>query len=134
MVSSAAGSRLSARGRRALTKELREGGPKPLDDEERNAIWERVQGVIKPVTMDTYHAPIGNLTREVLDAYLDDPAERESDARRCVKELMRGVFGWNKTWKTRFLDEQGPILEGMVAVIEIGFGDVLDAIISEVGI
>lgn len=134
MVSSAAGSRLSARERRRLTKELREGDPKPLDDDERDAIWERIQGAIKPATMDTYNASTRMLMREVFDAYLDDPPERESDARRCVKGLMTGVFGWNKTWKTGFLDEQVPILEAMVAAIDAGFGDVLDAIISEVGI
>lgn len=134
MVSSAAGSRLSARERKRLTKELREGDPKPLDDDERDAIWERIQGAIKPATMHTYNASIRVLMRRVFDAYLDDPPERESDARRCVKGLMRGVFGWNKTWKTGFLDEQVPILEAMVAAIDTGFGDVLDAIISEVGI
>lgn len=134
MVSSAAGSRLSARERKRLTKELREGDPKPLDDEERNTMWERIQGAIKPATMDTYNASVRVFIREVLDAYLDDPPQRESDARRCVKELMRGVFGWNKTWKSAFLGEQGPILEGMVAAIGMGFGNVLDAMISEVGI
>ncbi|KAH8754096.1 hypothetical protein F5883DRAFT_186893 [Diaporthe sp. PMI_573] len=133
MVSSAAGSRLSARERRRLTKELRQGDPKPLDDEEREGIWERIQSNIKPGTMDTYNASIRKLMLGVLDAYLDDPPEQESDARRCVKELMKGVFGWNKIWKAVFLDEQGPILEGMVAAMDTGFGDVLDAIISEVG-
>lgn len=134
MVSSAAGSRLSARERRRLTKELRQGEPKPLDDEERNTMWEKIQSFIKPATMDTYNASIRELMLGVLDAYLNDPPEQERDARRCVKELMRGVFGWNKTWKAVFLDEQGPILEGIVAAIETGFCDVLDAIISEVGI
>lgn len=134
MVSSAAGSRLSTRERRRLTKELRQGDPKPLDDEERNAIWEKIQSTIKPATMDTYNASIRKLMLGVLDAYLNDPPEQESDARRCVKDLMKGVFGWNKTWKATFLDEQVPILEGMVAAIDTGFGDVLDAIISEVGI
>ncbi|KAJ0123333.1 hypothetical protein J7T55_011798 [Diaporthe amygdali] len=134
MVSSAAGSRLSTRERRRLTKELREGEPKPLDDDERGAIWRRIQDVIKPATMDTYNASIGMLMRRVLDAYLDDPPESESDAKRSVKELMRGVFGWNKTWKAEFLDDQSPILESMVTAIDMGFGDVLDAIIVEVGI
>lgn len=134
MVSCAAGSRLSARERRKLTKELREGDPKPLDDDERNATWHKIQDAIKPAAKDTYNASIRELMRSVLVAYLDDPPERESDARRSVKELMRGVFGWNKAWKTSFLNEQGPILESMVAAIDMGFGDVLDAIIAEVGV
>ncbi|POS80828.1 hypothetical protein DHEL01_v200795 [Diaporthe helianthi] len=133
MVSSAAGSRLSARERRRLTKELRQGEPKPLGDEERTAIWKRIQATIRPGTMDTYNAPVRKLMLGVLEAYLDDPPEQENDARRCVKGLMRDVFGWNKTWKAAFLDKEGPILEGMVAAIGAGFGDVLDAIISEVG-
>lgn len=133
MISSAAGSRLSTKERKRLAKELWEGDPKPLDDDERGIIWERIQNSIKPATMETYNATISVLMRGLLDAYLDDPPEWESDARRSVRELMRGVFGWNKTWKTGFLDEQGPILEGMVAAIDMGFGDVLDAIISEVG-
>lgn len=48
------------------------------------------------------------------------------------EELMRNVFGWNKTWKAALLCEDGPILERMVAATGTGFGD-LDAIISEVG-
>ncbi|KAI3397788.1 hypothetical protein diail_10321 [Diaporthe ilicicola] len=114
--------------------ELRQGDPKPLDDEERNAIWQRIQDAIQPATIDTYNASVRVLMRSELEGYLDDPPGRESDARRPVKELMRGVFGWNKTWKTEFLDEQGPILESMVTAIDRGFGDVLDAIIAEVGI
>lgn len=133
MISRAAGSRLSARERRRLTKELRQGDPKPLDDAERNAIWEKIQSNIKPGTMGTYNASVRKLMMGVLEAYLDDPPEQESDARRCVKELMRDVFGWNKTWKAAFLGEDGPVLEGMVAAIGTGFSDVLDAIISEVG-
>ncbi|KAG8167035.1 hypothetical protein KVR01_002724 [Diaporthe batatas] len=133
LISSTTGSRLSARERRQLTKELRQGGPKPLDDSQRNVIWEKIESTMKPGTMGTYNASVRELMMGVLEVFLDDPPERESDARRCVKELMRDVFGWNQTWRAAFLGEDSPILEGMVTAIGTGFGDVLDAIISEVG-
>lgn len=50
MASSATGFRLSGRDRRKLTKELRQADPKPLDDKERSAIWEKIQSAIQPGT------------------------------------------------------------------------------------
>lgn len=134
MVSAAAGTRLSARERKRVTKVLRDGEPKPLDDEGRDEIWQRIQDAIKPATMSTYNVHIRFLMESIFDMYLEDPPETGVDARRVVVQLFKPVFGWNGTWRMTFLDDQEPIVERMVASIDRGFGDVLDAIIAEVGV
>ncbi|ROW10148.1 hypothetical protein VMCG_01611 [Cytospora schulzeri] len=133
MVSAAAGNRLSARERKRITKVLQAGDPKPLDDDGRVEIWRRIQDAIKPATMDTYNVHIRPLMDSILDVYLEDPPETEVDARRAVIQLFKPVFGWNGTWRLAFHDDQSPIVDSMVAAIDRGFGDVLDAIIAEVG-
>ncbi|KUI73445.1 hypothetical protein VM1G_08951 [Cytospora mali] len=134
MVSAAAGTRLSARERKRITKVLRDGEPKPLDDGERDEIWMRIQDDIKPATMDTYNLHIRPLMKSIFDVYLEDPPETEGDARRAVSQLFKPAFGWNGTWRMAFLDDQGPIVDRMVAAIDCGFGDVLNAIIAEIGV
>lgn len=133
MVSAAAGVRLSARERKKVTKVLREGGPKPLDDDGRGEIWQRIQDSIKPATMATHNVHIRPLMESLFDTYLEDPPETEGDARRVVIQLFKPVFGWNGTWRMAFLDNQRPIVNSMIVAIDRGFGDVLDAIITEVG-
>lgn len=133
IVSAAVGSRLSARDRKQVTKVLRNGDPSPLDDDERNGIWLRIQDAIRPATMDTYNLHIRPLMRGVFDMYLEDTPETEGDARRAASQLLKPILGWNGTWRMTFLDDQGPIVDRMVVAIGRGFSDVLGAIIAEVG-
>lgn len=83
--------------------------------------------------MTTHNVHIRPLMESLLDAYLEDPPETEGDARRVVIQLFKPVFGWNGTWRMAFLDDQRPIVDSMVVAIDRRFGDVLDAMITEVG-
>lgn len=130
MVSAAAGARLSARERKRVTEVLREGEPKPLDDDGRGEIWQRIQNSIKPATMATHNVHIRPLVESLFDAYLEDPPETEGDARRVVIQLFKPVFGWNGTWRMPFLDDQRPIVDSMVVAIDRGFGDAFQMLSS----
>lgn len=114
-----------------ITKVLRQGEPKPLEDDQRNEIWEHIQEAVRPGTMEMYNTSIRSLAEGIIDAYLEDPPQSEREARRTIQELHKPIFGWNGRWKKAFSDCKEPVVDGMVASIDVGFGDVADVIIAE---
>lgn len=74
--------------------------------------------------MTTQNVHIRPLMESIFDIYLEDPLETEVDARRAVIQYFKVVFGWKGAWR----------MASMVTSIDRGFGDVLDAMIAEVGV
>lgn len=113
-----------------LSKALRDGKSKPLLEDQRSGIWKNIQDAIRPATFQMFSHSIRGLMDGVLTDYLDDPPETQSEARNSLQELHRAQFGWNGKWKTSFLDTKEPIVEGIVASIDVGFVEVVDAIMA----
>lgn len=121
-------SRLTEEEQREVTAALRNGKSEPLEDAQREEMWEHIQEAIRPGTYRMFSASIKQLIGQTLDAYMEDPPETEREARSFVQDLQKKQFGWNGRWKRTFLDQRDPIVDGIVASIEVGFADVVDAI------
>jgi hypothetical protein len=121
---------ISSTEKSALSASLRDGNAKPLGDAQRNRIWAKLQQEILPGTEAMYCTSIEELVGDMLEEYDKDPPESEADARRFMADLFKNIFGWSGRWRSTFCESKEPIVEAIVGSIDIGFVDVVDAIVS----
>ncbi|GKT42406.1 uncharacterized protein ColSpa_02587 [Colletotrichum spaethianum] len=101
-----------------------------LSTAQRAQIWENLQDAIRPGTGEMFCSRIEELLRALLEDYRNASSGRNGETAGISYPLINTYFGKSGRWKDSFSEEQNLVADGITNAIEIGFGNLIQALAS----
>ncbi|KAJ0164185.1 hypothetical protein CTA2_1564 [Colletotrichum tanaceti] len=102
-----------------------------LSEAQRAHIWANLQEAIRPGTGEMFCSKVDELLRALLEDYRDANSGKEGEAEGLPYPLVNAYFGKSGRWKDTFSGEQNLVADGITTAIEVGFGDLIQALASQ---